>query len=106
MRSAYEKKRRTNRPPNKTAKTTPCTVQIIGEFGADWLGRLPKRDLTRRAKQEHDVIMADVAHGGEALNSDRGYAESILHCGSHNSHSEPTRHRSSENIELRVSIYD
>jgi hypothetical protein len=44
---------------NKTAKTTPCTVQIIEEFGAARDERLSQRRLTRRAKQAHDVIIAD-----------------------------------------------
>jgi hypothetical protein len=46
---------------NKTAKTTPCTVQIIGEFGVEWLKPEPQGRLTRRAKQEHDAIITPIA---------------------------------------------
>src|ERR1700745_1008539 len=60
-RSACEKKRRTNRPQNKTAKTTPCTVQIIGEFGVERFEPPLRRNLHRRAQQEHDGIMATTA---------------------------------------------
>ena len=57
--AACERKRRTRSGlKTKSAKTTPCTVQIIGEFGAEQFELPPQRGLTRRAKQEHDVIMA------------------------------------------------
>src|SRR6266702_4307550 len=58
MRKSKGRKRRSRPLETKNAKTTPCTVQIIEEFGAEWLEPLPPGGLTRRAKQEHDAIIA------------------------------------------------